>query len=425
MARKTIDRHHLFLKGRLWWIRFTMPESLGGQRAKFPTGTSEVSQAAAIRDRIMSPIFHEGQVADIGRTLIASVKQADATGKALVALADKELNRSTPTGPTIREAAQRFVANRRDFKGRSGHTLDDYQRTLTAFEKVVSNLHLEMIEPKHVREFRDRILLVGKRWNRGAEPDLSEVAAAERLTARTVVKQIKNLITFFNWALKEELVQRNPAAAVDLPIASANRTKPPPTAAVDPLCQMPLPNAPTVGILEWETMPWFYRYTGARCGEIGQLKKRDVQTVDGLLVLDIATLKTANRSDQSESSKRRLVPVADKLKPFVDRVMHEKRDDGPDALLFPLAGHRTIRSKAGPAFTRPAWGFGNLYNRHAKAIADVHLHCWRSYAISQMAMAGIPDEIRRRVVGHSTLGVHDGYTHIDLKRLKAAVDTIA
>ena len=42
-----------------------------------------------------------------------------------------------------------------------------------------------------------------------------------------------------------------------------------------------------------------------------------------------------------------------------------------------------------------------------------------------MARAGIPDEFRRRIVGHTMLGVHDGYTNIDLARLKAAVDTFA
>jgi integrase len=165
--------------------------------------------------------------------------------------------------------------------------------------------------------------------------------------------------------------------------------------------------------------------TGARCGEIGQLRVQDVKTVDGVLVLDVVTLKTTNRRDQSEVMHRRLVPVADKLRPYVDRVLAERGSAGPEALLFPLAGHRLIGSKAGHPFMRYAWGFANLYNRHAKAIADTHVHCWRSYAISQMARSGIAEETRRRVVGHSTLSVHDGYTTIDLKRLKEAVDTIA
>jgi hypothetical protein len=83
-----------------------------------------------------------------------------------------------------------------------------------------------------------------------------------------------------------------------------------------------------------------------------------------------------------------------------------------------------VKSIVGSPFIRHAWGFSCLYNRHARKITDTHLHCWRSYAISQMARAGIPEEFRRRIVGHSTIGVHDGYTNIDLARLKMAVDTI-
>lgn len=199
---KVLDKHHLFLHGKYWWIRFTYPAELGGQRVRFPTGTSDIAIAVNIRDRILNPILGEKLVADVGRKLIASIKQADETGRTMVAMANEELNRSTPIGPKLHEVGAKFLVNRRDFKGRSGHTLDDYQRTLIAFEKVISNLHVEAIEPKHVRQFREQLLLVGVRWLRGNEPDLSTAPMEERLTARTVVKMIKNLITFFNWALK-------------------------------------------------------------------------------------------------------------------------------------------------------------------------------------------------------------------------------
>lgn len=288
----------------------------------------------------------------------------------------------------------------------------------------MTNLHLEAVEPQHVRKFRDRLMLVGTRWNRGSEPDLTTAPKEDRLTARTVVKHIKNLITFFNWAVKEELIQRNPATTVDLPTVIQNNSKPPPSEFVNALCQMPWPNAPTVGILEWEELPWFYRYTGGRCAEIGQLRLQDVKTVDGVLVLDTVTLKTKNRRDKSEVVKRRNIPVCERLKPHLDRVLAERSGAKPEDYLFPLAGHRLVLSPFGP-FMRYAWSFGNLYNRHAKKIMDTHLHCWRSYAVSQMARAGIPEEFRRRIVGHATTGVHDRYTNIDLKTLKAAVDTIA
>jgi len=34
------------------------------------------------------------------------------------------------------------------------------------------------------------------------------------------------------------------------------------------------------------------------------------------------------------------------------------------------------------------------------------------------------EEVRRRIVGHAVVGVHDGYTHVDVQRLKQAVETI-
>jgi hypothetical protein len=37
-------------------------------------------------------------------------------------------------------------------------------RTLIAFEKVVTNLDVEGIDQQHVRNFRDRLMLVGTHW---------------------------------------------------------------------------------------------------------------------------------------------------------------------------------------------------------------------------------------------------------------------
>jgi len=150
-----------------------------------------------------------------------------------------------------------------------------------------------------------------------------------------------------------------------------------------------------------------------------------VKIVDGILVLDTMTLKTSNRKSQDPVIRRRLVPVSDKLKPYLDRVLVVRADAKPEEDLFPQAGHRLVVSITSMPYTRHAWGFSNLYNRHAKRISEIHLHCWRAYAISQMARAGFPPEVRSRVVGHSSSGVHDGYTHFDLKTLKAAVDAIA
>jgi hypothetical protein len=54
----------------------------------------------------------------------------------------------------------------------------------------------------------------------------------------------------------------------------------------------------------------------------------------------------------------------------------------------------------------------------------MHVHSWRSYVITEMGRRGIPEEVRRKLVGHVPRDVHAGYNHVDLKRLVEAVEAI-
>ena len=105
----------------------------------------------------------------------------------------------------------------------------------------------------------------------------------------------------------------------------------------------------------------------------------------------------------------------------LDRLLAE-RGQNPQALLFSGVGTRP--SPCG-TFIRYGAAWGEVYNRHSKTVwPRMKAHAWRAFAISEMARGGIPEEVRRRVVGHAIMGVHDGYTHVDAARLKAAVETI-
>jgi len=107
-----------------------------------------------------------------------------------------------------------------------------------------------------------------------------------------------------------------------------------------------------------------------------------------------------------------------RLAPYLDRVL-ERRASGP---LFPLAGHK-IEGRMSD--TRYGYEWGRLYSRRAKQVwAPAHTHCWRSYVVTEMARAGIAEEVRMRLVGHVTRSVHQGYTGVDLSRLVEAVNAI-
>jgi len=282
---------------------------------------------------------------------------------------------------------------------------------------------VSQVTKQHVRDFRDKLMVMGRYWSRGGKIDKGTAAEADRLSPKTVHKMVKNLSTFLNWCLKEDIIDRNPALGIDLPTVPRNQTQPPPPELADALCRLPpLQRASQVGILEWEVLPWFYRYTGARCGEIAQLRKRDVVTVDGVLCFMVTTEKVSMRKARNQTDPQRLVPVHPQLKPILDRVLEARKDAGPDDPLFPNAGNYFVESIQE---TRYGHGWSNHYNDHAKKIwPQMHVHAWRSYVITEMARRGIPEEVRRKVVGHVPRDVHAGYNHVDVKRLVEAVNAI-
>ena len=205
---------------------------------------------------------------------------------------------------------------------------------------------------------------------------MKSVPEGERLSKKTVHKMVKNLSTFLNWCANEDLLGKNPAVGIDLPTVARNPTEPPPPELADALCSLPpLVRASSVGILEWETMPWFYRYSGARCGEIAQLRLMDVVVRDGVLCLNTLTEKASLRSAKNQGEVRRLVPVHPRLKPHLDRVLAERQGESPEALLFPNCGTYYVKSIDE---TRWGHGFANHYNDHSKKVwSKMHVHAWR------------------------------------------------
>ena len=84
--------------------------------------------------------------------------------------------------------------------------------------------------------------------------------------------------------------------------------------------------------------------------------------------------------------------------------------------LFPRNG--TYKNKI-------AHDFSKAYNRKAKAVGShCTFHGLRSYAISQMANAGVDPIDRRKISVHTDKDIHAGYTRNNLIRFKKAVDTI-
>lgn len=334
-SKKDLD-HHLHMNGNLWSIRLVLPKRLGGKRVEYPTGTADVRIARKIRDRVLSPLFEETVSSEITRQLLDITSKSDSRSQSLIRLAHEEFGTVIPSGPTLQEAAQLFIANRRDFKQRSAGMVADYVETLASLSVVLGNPKLSTISSSHLRSFRDTMLKVKRFWNRNGQGDLSSAPAAERLNPVTVIKMMRNISSFFQWAVNEEILERNPVRAVDLPARQRRFTPSPPAHLANNLCTLPHPRSQIVGVLEWEVLPWFFRFTGARLGEVSVLTAEDVVEEHGVRCLRLHTEKTTMRAVSRQGAVIRLVPVHPNLVPYLDRAL-AKHPTGP---LFPGVGNR-------------------------------------------------------------------------------------
>lgn len=59
-----------------------------------------------------------------------------------------------------------------------------------------------------------------------------------------------------------------------------------------------------------------------------------------------------------------------------------------------------------------------------RKFSGVSFHSMRHSFASALANARISADVRMKLTGHKSLGIHQGYTHMELKGLREAVDAL-
>ena len=169
-------------------------------------------------------------------------------------------------------------------------------------------------------------------------PGLSARAAAERaraegrtdlINAANINAYLNKLGGIFNWAVKEEVIDRNPAVGLRLPDPMLRREKRLPfsTAQLQAIFSAPLytgcrddghgyaapgPNRPRNARF-W--IPLISLYCGLRLNEACQLDVADIKTIEGVLCFAVTASSDSAETDKrlKTSSSERLVPVHPQL----------------------------------------------------------------------------------------------------------------
>ncbi|MGE0768385.1 MAG: site-specific integrase [Hyphomicrobiaceae bacterium] len=137
-------------------------------------------------------------------------------------------------------------------------------------------------------------------------------------------------------------------------------------------------------------------YHGCRINEVANLRKQDVRQVDGIWCLDV---NDEERRIKNPTSVR-TVPLHPKCSGFIK---HVARSEGP--WVFDLTYYREGQ-RAGWIIRR----FGAFLDEIGITRPKVSLHSLRHRWIDAARAAGVPEDIRRAIVGHdSEAGAHGDY----------------
>ena len=229
---------------------------------------------------------------------------------------------------------------------------------------------------------------------------------------KTLSVDLRTLSGAFNVARKLELVLANPvdhALAIRPLVVSSSRRE----------CFEPDQIAALLQSAQgdWKTMVLLGYYTGARLSDCANMKWQNVDLVQG--VLDFTTQKTGTRV---------VVPIHPVLASHLERLASTDR---PETFLCPaLAGKRTcgnnglsaqfgrVPERAGiDAETEPGLGI--------RRFNLLSFHSLRHSFNSALANAGVDQETRMRLTGHNSIAVNGDYTHLELPKLKAAVEKLS
>lgn len=180
--------------------------------------------------------------------------------------------------------------------GRKVSTYKSYRGTMTSFESFLGHGDPGRVTAKDVIAFKDdRLSAVSPKTGKKA-------------SAKTVKdSDLAALKAVFGWATNNRRTDSNPATGITVKLGKRPKLRPKGFTDDEArlilratLTLMPKPEPPaTAAAKRW--IPWLCAFTGARVGEIAQLRKQDVRSEHGFWIIHVSpeadTVKTNEARD--------------------------------------------------------------------------------------------------------------------------------
>jgi integrase len=368
---------------------------------------------ASLWKREKSPYWVCCYTSATGQRLKKSTKQRDRKKAWEVCLAIEHAENHAKNGTLTEQAAKKIIGEilerttgepLRNYKVRdwldhwldmkeqvrAGKTMDRYRQVIRDFIASLgsrANLALSHITPKDVLTYRNSIIKTGK-------------------TARTANLSVKVVSAAFNAAVRQHIIESNPTTALEsLPVKSEEKGT---------FTSAQVAKLVRAADGDWRGAILLGYYTGARLGDVANMRWD--------------TIDWRNKTIRFTPSKTKK-PVTIPLHSDLERELLKNPGIGRAALFASLAGKGTggkhglsgrfaaIMKKAGIEGKRTQASGG-------RTLSSLSFHSLRHSFNSAMANAGISQEVRQKLTGHTSAETNKVYTHHELEALRAAVSVI-
>lgn len=289
--------------------------------------------------------------------------------------------------------------------GRKPSTHESYSNTVAALVALLGHDDAARVTPEDVIRFKDhRLASVHPR-------------TGKPISAKTVKdSDLSGLKTLFGWAVVNRKLPSNPATGVTIKVGKPIKLRS--KGFTDAEARAILSAAskvvrrgerPETGAAKrW--VPWLCAYTGARVGEMAQLRKQDLRQEDGRWVVTI----TPEAGTVKTNEAREVV-----LHPhLVEQGFAEFVASAPP-------GHLFLRPAKSGDVLGPLQGVKNRLQEFARSIVEdrnvAPNHGWRHRFKTVGMEAGIPPRILDAIQGQAPASVGDEYGDVTLRTIAAAI----
>jgi integrase len=291
---------------------------------------------------------------------------------------------------TVKDFLERWLRGKENAKSQGTHLR--YGNSVKLFlESLGNRAHksLAAVAPRDVEKFRDAELKIGK-------------------ATSSVNVDIKTLRTAFNFARRQGLVPTNPVDAVELPAETRHQR--------DVFTPEQIRAILQTATGEWKTAILFGYYLGARLS--------DAVTMTWELI-DLPG-KTITYT-QGKTGKTVVCPMHADLENHLLALPVKGTD--PKAQLTPALAGKEVGGRNGLSrefkdiMKKAKVDDGRIEGTGEKgrAFSQLSFHALRHSHVSHLANAGVADEIRMKLSGHTNGSVHGKYTKLQLDPLRAAI----